>query len=168
MNKKAVLAVCVIAIIAILCVILLYHTPQKIGKEEVNPPESPEKEELKPKSSPYSQTVRGETVEGFMIFEQKIKFSIGDRIVLGKITDELADLGTIKKGDKASYNITVKNNKDEVLKVFCSIEGNASEFITVDCPREIGPLSSANVTIAVNARGDYGYYEGKIIIKGCY
>lgn len=35
-----------------------------------------------------------------VLHEQDVKVIIGENIVLGKITDELADLGTIKKGIK--------------------------------------------------------------------
>lgn len=127
-------------------------------------------EEGTPTSAPsvpsFSQTVTGETIErqNRLIYQQAIKVAIGDSIILGRITDELADLGTIKKGDKASYKIVIHNDKDESIHIVVNTTGNITQVVDFDYAEVVSPQSSGNIT--VNISGDTeGSYSGTITVE---
>ena len=104
------------------------------------------------------------TVERQKVYEQEIKVTLGDRIVLGKITDVLADLGTIKWGDKASYEILIRNSEDEPVRIAVNTTGNISAVIDFNYPELIEPLSSEIVTVHISGK-KRGFYTGFIIVE---
>lgn len=111
-----------------------------------------------------TRTVTGETVERPKVYQQEIRVTIGDRIILGRLTDELADLGTIKKGDKASYEITIHNGEDEPIHIFVNTTGNISQVVAFDYAELITAKSDGIIT--VNISGDTeGFYCGIITVE---
>lgn len=99
------------------------------------------------------------------VYQQEVRVSIGDRIILGKVTDELADLGTIKKGDKASFNIVIRNGEDEPVGIIASASGNISALITFDYYGIIESRSSGNITVHISGDGEEGSYSGIITVE---
>lgn len=94
--------------------------------------------------------------------------TVGDNLVLGKITEKRADLGTLPQGSTAQFQLSISNNADQTQRLLLSVEGNASKLITFDVIEIVQPGSTANVTILVNASVEKGFYCGIIVIKGVY
>jgi len=114
---------------------------------------------------PPAQITPDVEVEEATVFEHDIQVTIGDRIVLGRITDELADLGTVKKGDNASYIIIIHNGENNPVKVVPSASGNISELVGFDYQEVVEAQSSANITVLINADAEKGSYSGLISVK---
>ncbi len=93
---------------------------------------------------------------------------MGDNLVLGKITEKRADLGTLPQGSTAQFQLSVSNNADRPQRLLLSVEGNASIIITFDAIEIVQPGSTASVTILINASVEKGFYYGIIVIKGVY
>lgn len=104
-------------------------------------------------------------VEEAAIFQHEIKMTIGDSLVLGRVTDELADLGTVKKGDTASYTIIIHNSEDNPVKVVPSASGNISELVDFEYQEVVEAQSSANITVRINADAEKGFYSGLISVR---
>ncbi|KTB48896.1 hypothetical protein DEALK_17430 [Dehalogenimonas alkenigignens] len=115
-------------------------------------------------SQPVSQTTTVSISEQPKLYQQDIKVTIGDSIILGKITDELADLGTINKGDKASYTITIHNAAEQTIKIKVNTNGNISQVATFTYSEIIAP--KVNGVITVDVRGETaGFYSGTITVE---
>jgi len=93
---------------------------------------------------------------------------VGDNLVLGKITEKRADLGTLPQGSTAQFQLSISNNADRPQKLLLSVDGNASQLITFDVIELVQPGSTASVTILVNASVEKGFYCGIIAMKGVY
>jgi len=93
---------------------------------------------------------------------------VGDNLVLGKITEKIADLGTLPQGSSAQFQISISNNADRPQKLLLSVEGNASQIITFDVIELVQPGSTTSVTVLVNASVEKGFYCGIIVIRGEY
>jgi len=93
---------------------------------------------------------------------------VGDNLVLGKITEKRADLGTLPQGSTAQFQLSISNNADRPQKLLISVDGNASKLITFDVIELVQPGSTASVTILVNASVEKGFYYGIIVINGVY
>lgn len=109
--------------------------------------------------------VTGETVERPKVYQQEIRIAIGDRLILGKVTDELADLGTIKEGDSASYEIVISNGEDEPVEIIARVSGNISALITFDYDEIIEPQSSGVITVNISGDVQKGPYTGVIVVE---
>lgn len=94
--------------------------------------------------------------------------AVGDNLVLGKITEKRADLGTLPQGSTAQFQLSIPNNADQPQRLLLSVDGNASKLITFDVIEIVQPGSTASVTILVNASVEKGFYCGIIVIKGVY
>ena len=94
--------------------------------------------------------------------------TVGDNLVLGKITEKRADLGTLPQGSTAQFQLSIFNNADRPQKLLLSVDGNASKLITFDVIELVQPGSTASVTILVNASVERGFYCGIIVIRGVY
>ena len=93
---------------------------------------------------------------------------VGDNLVLGKITMEKADLGTLPQGSTAQFEIPISNNADRPQRLLLSVDGNASKLITFDVIELVQPGTTSSVTILVNASVEKGFYCGIIVIRGVY
>lgn len=93
---------------------------------------------------------------------------VGDNLVLGKITMEKADLGTLPQGSTAQFEIPISNNAERPQRLWLRVDGNASKLITFDVIDIVQPGSTASVTILVNASVEKGFYLGIIVIRGVY
>ena len=93
---------------------------------------------------------------------------VGDNLILGKITEKIADLGTLPQGSTAQFQLSISNNADRPQKLLLSVEGNASIIITFDLIEIVQPGSTTSVTVLVNASVEKGFYYGIIVIRGVY
>jgi len=93
---------------------------------------------------------------------------VGDNLVLGKITMERADLGTLPQGSTAEFHISISNYADRPQRLLLRVDGNASKLITFDVIEIVQPGSTAIVTVMVNASVEKGVYHGIIVISGVH
>lgn len=109
-------------------------------------------------------------VDTSLLINQSLPFeaTVGDNLVLGKITEKRADLGTLPQGSTAQFQLSISNNADRPQKLLLSVDGNASKLITFDAIELVQPGSTASVTILVNASVEKGVYYGIIAMKGVY
>lgn len=99
------------------------------------------------------------------VYQQEVRVTIGDRIILAKVSDELADLGTIKRGDKASFNIVIRNGEDKPIRIVVNATGNVADLVTFDYAEVINPQSSGNITVHISGDGEEGSYSGIIAVE---
>jgi len=109
-------------------------------------------------------------VDTSLLINRSLPFEamVGDNLVLGKITEKRADLGTLPQGSTAQFQLSISNNADRPQILLLSVDGNASKLITFDVIELVQPGSTASVTILVNASVEKGFYYGIIVIKGVY
>lgn len=120
--------------------------------------------------SELSKSQEESIVDTSLLINNSLSFEamVGDNLVLGKITVERADLGTLPQGSTAEFQISISNNADRPQKLLLIVDGNASKLITFDVIELIQPGSTTSVTILVNASVEKGFYCGIILIKGVY
>lgn len=93
---------------------------------------------------------------------------VGDSLVLGKITEKRADLGTLPQGSTAEFQISISNNADRPQQLMISVDGNASKLITFGMIELVQPGSTISVNVLVNASMEKGFYFGIIVINGVF
>jgi len=120
--------------------------------------------------SGLSKSQEESIAETSLLINKSLSFEaiVGDNLVLGKITEKRADLGTLPQGSTAQFQLSISNNADRPQNLLLSVDGNASKLITFDVIELVQPGSTASVTILVNASVEKGFYYGIIVIKGVY
>jgi hypothetical protein len=98
------------------------------------------------------------------VYEQEVRVAVGDRIVLGRVTDEMADLGTIKKGDKASFKIEINNGRKKPISIVAKADGDISPLVDFEYPEVIDARSSGTITVYVSGDTE-GSYSGTITVE---
>ncbi len=126
--------------------------------------------EISSLESELSESQEESIADTSLLINNSLSFEtmVGDNLVLGKITVERADLGTLPQGSTAEFQISISNNADLPQKLLLSVDGNASKLITFDVIELVQPGSTASVTILINASVEKGFYYGIIVIKGVY
>jgi len=120
--------------------------------------------------SEISESQEEPVVDTSLLINKSLPFEamVGDNMVLGKITMERADLGTLPQGSTAEFQLSISNDADRPQRLLLSVDGNASTLITFDVTELVQPGSTASVTIVVNASVEQGFYCGVIVIRGVY
>jgi hypothetical protein len=126
--------------------------------------------EISSLESELSKSQEEPIAETSLLINKSLSFEtiVGDNLVLGKITEKRADLGTLPQGSTAQFQLSISNNADRPQKILLSVDGNASKLITFDVIEIVQPGSTASVTILVNASVEKGFYYGIIVIEGVY
>ncbi len=126
--------------------------------------------EISSLESELSKSQEESIADTSLLINKSLSFEaiVGDNLVLGKITETRADLGTLPQGSTAQFQLSISNNADRPQTLLLSVEGNASIIITFDAIEIVQPGSTASVTILVNASAEKGFYYGIIVIKGVY
>jgi len=117
-----------------------------------------------------SESQEESIVDTSLLINKSLPFEamVGDNLVLGKITEKRADLGTLPQGSTAQFQLSISNNAARPQSLLLSVDGNASKLITFDVIELVQPGSTASVTILVNASVERGFYCGIIVIRGVY
>jgi hypothetical protein len=126
--------------------------------------------EISSLESEFSKSQEEPIADPSLLVNKSLPFEavVGDNLVLGKITEKRADLGTLPQGSTAQFQLSISNNADRPQKILLSVDGNASKLITFDVIEIVQPGSTASVTILVNASVEKGFYYGIIVIEGVY
>ena len=120
--------------------------------------------------SELSESQEEPVVDTSLLINKSLPFEaiVGDNMVLGKITMERADLGTLPLGSTAQFEFSISNDADRPQRLLVSVDGNASKLITFEVTELVQPSSTASVNILVNASVEKGFYCGIIVIRGVY
>jgi len=126
--------------------------------------------EISSLESELSESQEEPIVDTSLLINNSLPFEavVGDNLVLGKITLERADLGTLPQGSTAQFQLPLSNIADRPQKLLLIVDGNASKLITFDIIDLVQPGSTASVTILINASVEKGFYCGIIVIRGVY
>ena len=120
--------------------------------------------------SEFSKSQEEPIADASLLINKSLPFEaiLGDNLVLGKITEKRADLGTLPLGSTAQFEISISNNAERPQRLWLRVDGNASKLITFDVIDIVQPGSTASVNILVNASVEKGSYCGIIVIRGVY
>ena len=120
--------------------------------------------------SELSESQEESIVDTSLLINKSLPFetTVGDNLVLGKITEKRADLGTLPQGSTAQFQLSIFNDADRPQSLLLSVDGNASKLITFDMIELVQPSSTSSVTILVNASVEKGFYCGIIVIRSIY
>jgi len=126
--------------------------------------------EISSLESELSKSQEESIADTSLLINKSLSFEavVGDNLVLGKITEKRADLGTLPQGSTAEFQISISNKADRPQKLLLSVDGNASKLITFDMIELVQPSSTSSVTILVNASVEKGFYCGIIVIRSIY